>query len=140
MARIEDLIALVTDKGLREKLDAALIDMKRRQRFGLVYEEHVPETTTLLHFPVQPGSTVQRKSDTEGKQLYLVSSVEGDTVLMEPEGGGKEETASARDLLVVKRFGDPIFPILTALEQHPIRLGQKHHSLLLRGSCGTHLV
>nr|USU31076.1 hypothetical protein NG677_17250 [Methylobacterium sp. OTU13CASTA1] len=141
MARIDDLIALVSDKGLREKLDAALIDMKRRQRFGLVYEEHVPETTTLLHFPVQAGSTVQRKSDTEGKQLYLVRSIEGDTVLMEPEGGGKEVTASTRDLLVVKRFGDPIFPILTALgavrqgepdrPHHAVINGENFHALQL---------
>ena len=63
MARIDDLIAQITDKQLRQRLEAALSDMKRRQRFGLVFEEHIPETTTLLHFPVQVGASVQKRSD-----------------------------------------------------------------------------
>ena len=65
----------VADKQLRQRLEAALSDMKRRQRFGLVFEEHVPETTSLLGFPVQIGSIVQRRSDVEGKQLYLVKTI-----------------------------------------------------------------
>ena len=59
MARIDDLITQIADKGIRQKLEAALADMKRRQRFGLVFEEHIPETSTLLRFPVVAGATVQ---------------------------------------------------------------------------------
>ena len=69
MARIDDLISQVTDKQLRQRLESALADMKRRQRFGLVFEEHVPETTSLLGFPLQLGAIVQRRSDTEGSHL-----------------------------------------------------------------------
>ena len=35
--------------------------------------------------------------------------------MIEPEGGGTAETVPAKDLMVVKRFGDPIFPALTSL-------------------------
>ena len=63
MARIDDLLTQITDKSLRQKLQAALTDMKRRQRFGLVFEEHVPETSALIHFPVTVGAVVQRRSD-----------------------------------------------------------------------------
>jgi adenine-specific DNA-methyltransferase len=56
MARIDDLIAQISDKLLRQRLESALSDMKRRQRFGLVFEEHIPETTTLLGFPVYVGA------------------------------------------------------------------------------------
>ncbi|WP_156913472.1 hypothetical protein [Mesorhizobium sp. WSM3224] len=112
MARIDDIVAQIPDKALRQRLESALSDMKRRQRFGLVYEEHMPETTALLDFPIRPGATVQRRSDAEGRR-YQVISVNRRSARLAAEGGGDEETAALSDLLVVKRFGDPIFPALT---------------------------
>src|SRR6185436_1735539 len=114
MARIDALIAQIADKSLRQKLLAALADMKRRQRFGLVFEEHIPETTALVHFPVQVGASVQRRNDLSGRHLYQVKTVTKNKATIE-HGDGVEETASTSDLMVVKRFGDPIFPALTSL-------------------------
>lgn len=142
MARIDDLIAQVPDKVLRQRLLAALSDMKRRQRFGLVFEEHIPEMTSLLRFPVRPGTTVERRNDPEGKQLYLVKAVTSKgKATIEPEGGGPEETAVTSDLMVVKRFGDPIFPALTSLgvlhrgpsdkPHHAVINGENYHALQL---------
>src|SRR4051812_23787585 len=37
MARLDDLIGQIPDKSLRKKFEGALSDMKRRQRFGLVF-------------------------------------------------------------------------------------------------------
>jgi adenine-specific DNA-methyltransferase len=116
MARIDDLIGRIADKGLRQKLESALADVRRRQRFGLVFEEHVPETTTLFGFPVHVGAMAQRRDDLEGDQLYFVKAANGrKKAEIEPEGGGDLEYAAINDLLVVKRFGDPIFPALTSL-------------------------
>ena len=116
MARIDDLIAQVADKQLRQRLESAMADMKRRQRFGLVFEEHIPETTTLYGFPIQVGTTVQRRSDVAGKTLFRVTQVlAGGKITMEPEDDGPEEREFAKNLLVVKRFGDPIFPALTSI-------------------------
>ena len=132
MARIDDLITQITDKQLRQRLEAALSDMKRRQRFGLVFEEHVPETTTLLHFPVQVGASVQRRSDKDGKQLYQVKTVTSKgRATIEPEGGGADETVATTELMVVKRFGDPIFPALTSvgsIKRGPV--GKPHHAVI----------
>jgi len=140
MARIDDLVAQVPDKLLRQRLQSALADMKKRQRFGLVYEEHVPETTTLLQFPVQVGATVQRRSDLSGR-LYQVKSLTSRTARVEPEAGGEEEAIPLKDLLVVKRFGDPIFPTLTSLgavrrgtedkPHHAVINGENFHALQL---------
>jgi adenine-specific DNA-methyltransferase len=116
MARIDDLITQIADKALRQKLESALTDMKRRQRFGLVFEEHIPETSALLRLPVVPGATVQRRSDVNGSSLYQVKAAANrGRVNIEPEAGGAPETVSVKDLMVVKRFGDPIFPALTSL-------------------------
>lgn len=142
MGRIDDIIAQVSDKVLRQRLGAALTDMKRHQRFGLVFEEHVPETTTLVEFPVQVGASVQRRSDKEGKIVYLVRSVTSKgKVTIEPEGGGIEESVSINDLMVVKRFGDPIFPAFTSVgairrgtdgkPHHAVINGENFHALQL---------
>ena len=142
MARVDDLVAQVSDKALRLKLEIALADMKRRQRFGLVFEEHIPETTTLFGLPVTVGSTVQRRSDPEKDQLHLVKAVSRNgRATIEPEGGGDLEAAPTKDLLVVKRFGDPTFPALTSLgavrrgpqdkPHHAIINGENFHTLQL---------
>ncbi len=78
MARVDDLVAQIPDKVLRQKLEAALLDMKRRQRFGLVFEEHVPETAALLGLPATVGSTVQRRSGPSKEPLYFVKSLARD--------------------------------------------------------------
>lgn len=141
MARIDDLVSQIRDKGLRQKLESALADMKRRQRFGLVFEEHVPETSALLRYPVIVGATVQRRTDPDGG-LYQVTAANGrDRVTIEPEEGGKPETISSKELMVVKRFGDPIFPALTSLgavrrgpadkPHHAVINGENFHALQL---------
>jgi adenine-specific DNA-methyltransferase len=142
MARLDDLIGQIADKGLRQKLEAALADMKRRQRFGLVFEEHIPETSALLNFPIQVGASVQRRSDLEAKRLYRVTAVNARGRLrIEPEDGGEVEHATRRELMVVKRFGDPIFPTLTPLGSvrrglegkpcHAVINGENYHTLQL---------
>jgi adenine-specific DNA-methyltransferase len=142
MARIDDLVTQIPDKSLRLKLEAALTDMKRRQRFGLVYEEHVPETSTLLHFPVTVGATVQHRTDSDGGRLYQVKAITArGKVTIEPENGGEPETVATKELMVVKRFGDPIFPALTPLGSverggknkpyHAVINGENFHTLQL---------
>lgn len=141
MARIDDLIGQVADKTLKQRLLAAVGDMKRRQRFGLVFEEHIPETTALTALPVQAGATVQRRTDPEGRQLYLVRSVTKSRAVLEPEGGGADEAESIKNLLVVKRFGEPVFPALTSVgavrrapsakPHHAVINGENFHTLQL---------
>ncbi len=142
MARIDDLISQISDKQLRQRLEAALADMKRRQRFGLVFEEHVPETVSLFSLPIVPGATVQLRNDYEGRQLYRVKAINGKgRVTLETEDGTRTELAREKDLLVVKRFGDPIFPALTPLgaasrgpadrPYHAVINGENFHALQL---------
>lgn len=132
MARIDDLITQVDDKTLRLKLGAALADIKRRQRFGLVFEEHIPETAALLRLPIRVGATVQRRRDADRSQAFIVTSLtKRGKATVEPEGGGPKEEALTRDLLVVKRFGDPMFPCLTPLGRlHRGPESKPHHAVI----------
>lgn len=142
MARLDDIAAQVKDAALRKKLQDAIADLKRRQRFGLVFEEHIPETTALLGLPVQIGATVQRREDLGGNTLYRVAAVSGrGRATVESLADGSTETVSTRNLLVVKRFGDPIYPALTSVgvlrrgaaegAHHAVINGENFHALQL---------
>lgn len=50
---------LVHNRGVHAAAPAS----RRFARFGLVFEEHVPEVTSLVDQPVQTGTTVQRRDD-----------------------------------------------------------------------------
>jgi hypothetical protein len=44
MAKFEDLITRIPDEGLRKALAREVKTLKKTPRFGLVFEEHLPET------------------------------------------------------------------------------------------------
>lgn len=129
MAHLDDLISQVDDATLRTEIQAALSALKKRQRFGLVYEDHLPEMTVLAGLPVKPGAFVQRKDDKTG-QTYSVRSIEGTTATVET-GEGEAEEIDVDDLFVAKRFGEVIYPALTPLGY--VRNGdddRPHHAVI----------
>ncbi len=116
MARLETLVEQIADQVLRREIESALAASKRRQHFGLVFEEHIPETTALFGLPIQPGSLVQRRDESASTTLFHVKAVLPDgNAVIEPTAGGDAETVAMRNLLTVKRFGDPMYPTLTPL-------------------------
>jgi len=147
LARLDDLIEHVRDTALRKELQSAVAALKRGQKFGLVFEEHIPETTTLTSIPVRVGSLVQRRDATEGGAIYRVASIAKNNAELEPTDererprAGERERLPLRDLLVLKRFGEPIYPALRALGQvargdasqphHAVINGENFHALQL---------
>ncbi|NLA43605.1 restriction endonuclease subunit M, partial [Candidatus Saccharibacteria bacterium] len=47
MAAIKDLLQQITDPMLRERLTEEVTRISKNKKFGLVFEEHVPECTPL---------------------------------------------------------------------------------------------
>ena len=147
MAKLEDLIERVPDAALRRELETAAAQVKRRQRFGLVFEEHIPETTALVGVPVRVGSLVQRRREFEGGALFRVRAIAVNVAELEPTNereeprAGERERVSVSDLLVVKRFGEPIYPLLRPLgaivkgpndrPHHTVINGENFHALQL---------
>src|SRR5689334_3932484 len=121
MARIEDLIAQVGDEQLRSALATEVRELKRLKKFGLLFEEHLPETVRLWDMPVVPGELVAKKGG-HGNQIWRVAEVRSGaatiTSVAEPdrkEPGDTEKVACA-DLVVIRRFGDPIYPVLVPVD------------------------
>lgn len=111
MARIDDLIDQVHDEGLRTKLTAAAADLRKRKRFGLVYEDHVPESV-LLTSPagIRPGVQVMVRSEPSNVTRYTVRSVDGDKV--ELDSSNDVRTVTVDDVLLIKGFAEPVYPVL----------------------------
>ena len=114
MARIEDLIDEIPDPKLREQLAHEVKQLKSTKRFGLVYEEHVPETVSLFGLPIREGAVVQKRTEPDDPARFVVRSVAGEIATIVPVGADEPTSeAATRDLLTVKRFEEPIFPGLT---------------------------
>ena len=47
MAAIHDLLAQVQDEALRARLEQEINRLSKTKKFGLVFEEHLPECTPL---------------------------------------------------------------------------------------------
>lgn len=112
MARIEDLINDITDPRLRGQLAAEVANLKSKKKFGLVFEDHLPEIVQLPRLPVKVGTRVVKRGNEPIGLFAVTAAINGKKVSITPDRGGQEEVAQKDDLIVVKRFGDPMYPAL----------------------------
>src|SRR5262249_13243740 len=130
MAAIEDLIKQIADPGLRDQLAAEVARLKTTKKFGLVFEEHIPELVRLPGLPVRGGVRVVKKDDNPGATYRVISTMNGQKIKIAPEAGGAEEIVERRSVIVAKAFGEPMYPALVpvdALERAP---GKPWHVLI----------
>ena len=115
MAAIYDLIQQISDQALRERIRQELERMAKQKKFGLVYEEHIPECTPLHGVRVKLGSLVARKS---GKinDVWNVASIEGDIAFCLRRSTGEKAQISLSELVPVAQFGEAIYPTLQPID------------------------
>ena len=58
MATINDLINQIENETLRKRIQEEVSRMAKQKRFGLVFEEHLPESTPLYDMPIRKGVKV----------------------------------------------------------------------------------
>ena len=115
MAAINDLIAQIQDPILRAKIEQEANKLSKQKKFGLVFEEHLPESTRLYGVPIRKGSMVTLKNDKSG-QVFVVLRKTGDTAVCLPRDGGETAMHPLSDLVMVAEFGEPIYPYLEPLD------------------------
>ena len=115
MAAINDLIARIQDPILRAKIEQEANKLSKQKKFGLVFEEHLPESTRLYGVPIRKGSMVTLKNDKSG-QVFVVLRKTGDTAVCLPRDGGETAMHPLSDLVMVAEFGEPIYPYLEPLD------------------------
>lgn len=117
MAAINDLISQIQDAELRERIQKEVNKLSKQKKFGLVFEEHMPESTPLYDMPIKRGCNVMRRDSKDDKAIYVVLKVEGDTaVCVKPEQKDEAVTFELKDIVRVAEFGEPIYPYLKPLD------------------------
>ncbi len=115
MAIIDDLINQVADKALRERLRQEADRMSKHKKFGLVFEEHIPECTPLYEIPVKKGSHVAVKGKNV-QEIFLVVAITNTTAKCINKITKKECEYPILDLVSIAQFGDPIYPQLIPVD------------------------
>lgn len=117
MAAINDLISQIQDETLRNRIQEEVSKMAKQKKFGLVFEEHMPESTPLYDMPIKRGCNVMRRDSKDDKSIYVVLKVEGDTaVCVKSEQKDEAVTFELKNIVRVAEFGEPIYPYLKPLD------------------------
>lgn len=116
MAALNDLINQVEDKTLRERLMQEAARLTKQKKFGLVFEEHIPECTPLYGIEIKRGSTVAKKAGAIN-DVYRVTKINGDEVECLRLASGEKETIALSELVPVAKFGEPIYPTLQPIDK-----------------------
>ena len=138
MARLEDKIAEIPDAKLRQAIADEVATLKKRTRFGLVFEEHQPEVVPVHGARVRRGERVAKKSGSLTEIWRVLKIAEGQALCEKEkvkagksDEVGERETMAVEQLVVVRRMGEAIYPALTPM--NAVSNGdpaQSHHVLI----------
>lgn len=137
MATIDYLLNKITNSELRAKLQSEIDRIQKQKRFGLVFEDHLPEATLLYDVEVRRGQKVTLKTDPLKQKFEVLSISDGiahcislDETEEQTEVNVEELVSYANlqcdancysfgvnDLLPYADFGDPIYPYLQPLDK-----------------------
>lgn len=115
MALLQDLIQQIDDPTLRDRILQETDKLIKQKKFGLVFEEHLPECTPLYDVPIRVGSKVALKTGYVS-DIYTVVKIDSDKVLCDRRETHEQKTFKLDELVVVAEFGEPIYPTLKLID------------------------
>ncbi len=116
MAAINDLIAQITDEGLRKRFEQEGNKLSKQKKFGLVFESHLPEVTPLYDMPIKAGCKVILRDRREDKNIYIVLTVDNGMAVCGLKSAEETKSISVNDLVRVAEFGESIYPYLKPID------------------------
>lgn len=135
---IDSLLASIEDESVRERLTKEVNKLRDNKEFGLVFERHIPEYVRLPQHKITEGATVQIRAG-KGDEIYSVRSIQKKQATI-VDSNNEDKTLAAKDLIIVSRHGDPIFPGLTEVGNverggdkpfHTVINAENYHALQL---------
>ncbi len=115
MALLQDLIQQIDDPTLRDRIMNETDKLVKQKKFGLVFEEHLPECTPLYDMPIRVGSKIARKTGYVN-DIYTVVNIDGEKAVCESRESHEQATFDIDDIVIVAEFGEPIYPTLKAID------------------------
>lgn len=115
MAAIEQYIERIADKELREQLRLEIERLTKKKRFGLVWENHLPDNVVLPEVHIRRGSKVALRDRTPN-EVYEVQSLTEKKAVCINISTMEEKTFPLSDLIAVAQRGDVIYPYLKPMD------------------------
>jgi adenine-specific DNA-methyltransferase len=135
-SELDVLLDKVDDPVLRADLKRQISLLRARRRFGLVFEEHLPERVQLPEHSVRRGTKVVQRDGDREEPLEVLKVSRGKATLRTADGSSM--TLAVKDLVVVADFGQPIYPGLRRVGSlraggdkpaHVVIKGENYHVL-----------
>lgn len=115
MAILDELVTQIENPDLRARIAAEVEKLAKQKKFGLVFEEHLPECTPLWDIPVKKGSKVALKAG-HVSDFYTVLKIEdGVATCLNKDKSATAEFA-VDEIVNVAEFGEPIYPYLKPID------------------------
>lgn len=115
MSVLTDLVNQIEDVALRERIAKEVDRLSKQKKFGLVFEEHLPECTPLYDIPVKVGALVAKKTG-QVNDVYKVLAITENIAECLHRESKEIEKIEVAELVTVAEFGEPIYPYLKPLD------------------------
>lgn len=100
MALLQDLIQQIDDSALKERILHETNKLLKQKKFGLVFEEHLPECTPLYDVPIRVGSKVALKTGYVS-DIYTVMNIDDNEVQCDRRETHEQKTFRLDELVTV---------------------------------------
>ena len=115
MAILDELVTQIENPDLRARIAAEVEKLAKQKKFGLVFEEHLPECTPLWDIPVKAGHKAALKAGHVNDFFTVLRIEDGVATCL-----NKDKSATAEfpveELVCVAEFGEPIYPYLKPID------------------------
>lgn len=115
MAILDELVTQIENPDLRARIAAEVEKLAKQKKFGLVFEEHLPECTPLWDIPVKKGSKVALKAG-QVSDFYTVLKIEDGVATCLNKDKSATVQFNVDELVCVAEFGEPIYPYLKPID------------------------
>ena len=116
MSAINDLIDQIENSELRLRIQQEVAKMSKQRKFGLVFEDHVPENIPLYELPIRRGLRVAKRDGDIRDNYQVLSLKDGIAECEHLDDEHKHISFPIDDLIAVAQFGEPIYPCLKPMD------------------------
>lgn len=115
MAILDELVTQIENPDLRARIAAEVEKLAKQKKFGLVFEEHLPECTPLWDIPVKKVGKVALKAG-QVNDFYTVLKIENGVATCLNKDKSATAEFAVDELVSVAEFGEPIYPYLKPID------------------------
>lgn len=115
MAAIDQYIERIPNTELQEQIREEVARLTKKKRFGLVYENHLPDNVLMPEVTIRRGTKVALRGNTPN-DVFEVQDIEKDNAVCRNLASLEDKTFLLDDLVAVAQRGDVIYPYLKPMD------------------------